>query len=137
MHSVKYSSVFKQVCAPPLPEVLLCNAIEIRNGIMLNQIAIFSSEIHQSPQMRQCRLLPTSNATSYFKTCLIGAKPCSGDLKLVAERLSTRLLIVQCGQFAFVCMYIYIYIYIYPSHFNCMGAVSVVSSPNTSHVVLV
>ena len=54
-------------------------------------------------------------------------KACSGDLKLVAERLSARLLIVQCGQFAFVCMHIYIshlyvciYIYIYPSHFNCI-----------------
>ena len=51
---------------------------------------------------------------------------------VVAERLSARLLIVQCGQFAFVCMYVcmYVYIYIYPSHFNCMGAVSVVSSPD-------
>ena len=29
---------------------------------------------------------------------------------LIAERLSERLLIVQCSQFAFVCMYIYIYI---------------------------
>ena len=35
---------------------------------------------------------------------------------------------MQCGQFAFVCMYIYIYVY--PSHFNCVGAVSVVSSPD-------
>ena len=39
---------------------------------------------------------------------------------------------MQCGQLAFVCIYIYIYIcmYIYPSHFNCVGAVSVVSSPD-------
>ena len=39
----------------------------------------------------------------------------------IAERLSARLLIVQCSQLAFVCMYV-----IYPSHFNCVGAVSVV-----------
>ena len=31
---------------------------------------------------------------------------------------------MQCSQFAFVCMYIY------PSHFNCVGTVSVVSSPD-------
>ena len=43
---------------------------------------------------------------------------------LIAERLSARLLIVQRSRFAFVCMYIY------PSHFNCVGAVSVVSSPD-------
>ena len=43
---------------------------------------------------------------------------------LIAEHLSARLLIVQCNQFAFVCMYVY------PSHFNCMGAVSVVLSPD-------
>ena len=42
---------------------------------------------------------------------------------------------MQCSRLAFVCIYIYIYIcmyiymYIYPSHFNCVGAVSVVSSP--------
>ena len=42
---------------------------------------------------------------------------------------------MQCGQFGFVCICICIYIYIYthtsihPSHFNCMGVVSVVSSP--------
>ena len=42
----------------------------------------------------------------------------------IAERLSTRLLIVQCSQLAFV------YMYVYPSHFNCVGAVSVVSSPD-------
>ena len=46
--------------------------------------------------------------------------------------LGARLLIVQCSQFAFVCMYVcmYIYIYICPSHFNCVGAVSVVLSPD-------
>jgi len=33
---------------------------------------------------------------------------------------------VQCGQFAFVC----IYICAYPSHFNCVGVVSVVLSPD-------
>ena len=48
---------------------------------------------------------------------------------IVAERLSARLLIVQCSRLAFVCIHTYIYIYIYPSHFNCVGAVSVVSSP--------
>ena len=45
---------------------------------------------------------------------------------LFAKFLSARLLIVQCSQFVFV----YIYIYIYPSHFNCVGVVSVVSSPD-------
>ena len=34
---------------------------------------------------------------------------------------------MQCCQFAFVC--IYMYICICPSHFNCVGVVSVVSSP--------
>ena len=34
---------------------------------------------------------------------------------------------MQCSRLAFVC--IYIYICIYPSHFNCVGAVSVVSFP--------
>ena len=33
---------------------------------------------------------------------------------------------MQCCQFAFVCMYIYIYL----SHFNCVGTVSVVLSPD-------
>ena len=32
------------------------------------------------------------------------------QVKVIAERLSTRLLIVQCDQFTFVCVYIYIYI---------------------------
>ena len=32
---------------------------------------------------------------------------------IVTERLSTRLLIMQCGQLVFVCIYIYIYIYMY------------------------
>jgi len=60
-------------------------------------------------------------------------------LELIAEHLSARLLIVRCSQLAFVCIYIYIcmyiymyihvYMYIYSSHFNCVGAVSVVSSP--------
>ena len=38
---------------------------------------------------------------------------------------------MQCSRLAFVYIYIYIYIniYIYLLHFNCMGAVSVVSSP--------
>ena len=47
---------------------------------------------------------------------------------VIAERLSTRQLIVQRSQFAFVCMYVCMYVY--PSHFNCVGAVSVVSSPD-------
>ena len=51
-----------------------------------------------------------------------------GNVTVVAELLSTRLLIVQCGQFAFVCMYVCMYIYL--SHFNCAGAVSVVLSPD-------
>ena len=33
---------------------------------------------------------------------------------------------MQCCQFVFVCMYVYIY----PSHFNCVGVVSVVSFPD-------
>ena len=53
--------------------------------------------------------------------------------RIIAERLSARLLIMQCSRLAFVCICIYIYMYIcmyiYPSHFNCVGAVSVVSSP--------
>ena len=32
---------------------------------------------------------------------------------------------MQCSWITFVCTYIYIY----PSHFNCVGVVSVVSSP--------
>ena len=45
---------------------------------------------------------------------------------IFAERLSARQLIVQRSQFArlYVCMYVY------PSHYNCVGAVSVVSSPD-------
>ena len=50
-----------------------------------------------------------------------------GDRHL-PERLSTRLLIVQRSQFVFVCMYVCMYVY--PSHFNCVGTVSVVSSPD-------
>ena len=49
-------------------------------------------------------------------------------VNIIAERLSARQLIVQRSQFAFVCMYVCMYVY--PSHFNCMGAVSVVSSPD-------
>ena len=41
---------------------------------------------------------------------------------LIAECLSVRLLIVQC--------IVSLRLYVYPSHFNCMGAVSVVSSPD-------
>ena len=39
---------------------------------------------------------------------------------------------MQRSQFAFVCMYacMYVCMYVYPSHFNCVGAVSVVSSPD-------
>ena len=38
---------------------------------------------------------------------------------------------MQCGQLAFVCIYIYVCVYIYISHtFNCVGVVSVVSSPD-------
>ena len=46
---------------------------------------------------------------------------------LIAERLSARLLIVQCSQFT---LYVCMYVYIYPSHFNCVGTVSVVLSPD-------
>ena len=53
------------------------------------------------------------------------------QLFIVAECLSTRLLIVQCSRLTFVCIYIYVcmYVYIYLSPFNYVGAVSVVSSP--------
>ena len=42
---------------------------------------------------------------------------------------------MQCNQFEFVCMYVCMYVrtYIYPvylSHFNCVGMVSVVLSPD-------
>ena len=37
---------------------------------------------------------------------------------------------MQRSQLAFVCMYIYIYMYVYPSHFDYVGAVSVVLSPD-------
>ena len=47
---------------------------------------------------------------------------------IIVERLSARQLIVQHSQFAFVCMYVCMYVY--PSHFNCVGAVAVVSSPD-------
>ena len=50
------------------------------------------------------------------------------SISLIAERLSARLLIVQRSQFTFVCMYVCMYVY--PSHFNCVGMVSVVSSPD-------
>ena len=42
---------------------------------------------------------------------------------ICAERLSARLLIVQCSRL-YVCMYIYIC----PSHFSCVGMVSLVLS---------
>ena len=51
-----------------------------------------------------------------------------GSSIVIAERLSARLLIVHRSQLVFVCMYIYIYVY--PSHFDYVGAVSVVSSPD-------
>ena len=41
---------------------------------------------------------------------------------------------MQCGQFAFVCMYVSVCICIYPSHFKCVGTVFVVS---VNHFVLV
>ena len=51
---------------------------------------------------------------------------------LIAERLNARLLIVQCGQFAFVCMYIYI------RHTLIAWERFLWSRPHTtSHVVLV
>ena len=47
------------------------------------------------------------------------------DIKplLVAERLSARLLIVQCGQLTFVCTYIYVCMYV------CMYIYIYISSP--------
>ena len=41
-------------------------------------------------------------------------------LELIAEHLSARLLIVQCSQLAFVCIYIYIYIYMYIYVYTCI-----------------
>ena len=53
---------------------------------------------------------------------------------VIAERLSARLLIVQCSQFAFVCMYVCIYI----RHTLIAWARFLRSRPQTtSHVVLV
>ena len=51
---------------------------------------------------------------------------CQTSSKVIAERLSARLLIVQRSQLA----RLYVCIYIYPSHFDYVGAVSVVSSPD-------
>ena len=68
----------------------------------------------------------------YFVHSCLGISLRLLSVTVIAERLSARQLIVQCGQLAFVCVYIciYIYMYIYPSHFNCVGEVSVVSSPD-------
>ena len=54
----------------------------------------------------------------------------------VAERLSARVLIVQCSRFAFVCMFVYIYAYI---RHTLIGWVWFLWSrpQTTSHVVLV
>ena len=63
------------------------------------------------------------------KTIRVKVTAVSGFIEqVIAERLSARQLIVQRSQFAFVCMYVCMYVY--PSHFNCVGAVSVVSSPD-------
>ena len=64
---------------------------------------------------------------------------CTCILFLVAEHLSVRLLIVLCSHVTSVYIHVYIYIYIYIyisvtlkflSHFNCVGAVLAVSSPD-------
>ena len=72
-----------------------------------------------------------SHLTCSYPILLINGM-CNRNLvsSIFAESLSARLLIVQYSQFAFVCIYIHIYIcmYVYLSHFNCMGANSVVSS---------
>ena len=64
------------------------------------------------------------------------------EQQIIAERLSARLLIVQCSQVAFVCMYIYVYIYvyiyIYIRHTLIAWARFLWSRPQTTkHVVLV
>ena len=53
-------------------------------------------------------------------------KKSRGNHCMIAERLSARLLIVQCSQLVFVCMYVFIYI---RHTLICLGAVSAVSSP--------
>ena len=61
-----------------------------------------------------------------------------GNVTVVAELLSTRLLIVQCGQFAFVCMYVCMYVCIYICHTLIVRVRFLWSRPQTtSHVVLV
>ena len=53
---------------------------------------------------------------------------------VIGERLSARLLIVQCGQLAFVCVYIYIYI----CHTLIVWVRFLWSHPQTTgHVVLI
>ena len=74
--------------------------------------------------MQGCFVLVSFNSLSCFTMLRVNSVHMA---MIIAERLSARLLIVQCSRLAFVCMYIYMYIY--PSHFNCVGAVSVVSSP--------
>ena len=57
----------------------------------------------------------------------------SNGTNIIAERLSARLLIVQC-----VCMYIYVYIYIYICHTLIVWVQFLCSRPQTtSHMVLI
>ena len=72
-------------------------------------------------------MLSHPSANSY-KLCIQSVVRLGLSL-LIAVHLSARLLIVQCSRLTFVCIYICKYIYIYSSHFNRVGAVSVVSYP--------
>ena len=53
---------------------------------------------------------------SWFPVCVIQFVLTQG---FIAERFSVRLLIVQCSQFTFVCMYIYIYMHALLRHDFC------------------
>ena len=64
---------------------------------------------------------------------------CLGSVTIIADHLSAKLLIIQCSQVAFVCMYVcmYVCVYVYLSYFNWVGTVSVVLPQTTNHVELV
>ena len=77
-------------------------------------IKVYSNQLQLGPMYLPARHWCKRQVWDYNRTLI----------HIIAERLSARQLIVQRSQFAFVCMYVY------PSHFNCVGAVSVVSSPD-------
>ena len=73
---------------------------------------------------------PCTHTTLHHEHKDIYSKPCT----LITERLSARLLIVQCSQFTFVCMYICMYI----CHTLIVWVQFLWSRPQTtSHVALI